>query len=329
MQKEADINEVDGIPVRSEEIGFSGDEMVSCTGCEKASPPNRFNCLYCGKPLELPAEIAAGLQFKPSTPEDWKHAISIVAMADMTRIDLDAIVASVSFPKDFFEAAARLMPPVPLLRVSADEADILVSRFTAAGLPVETIDERTLAAQEPPTRLKALDVGTEGVDLHLFNSPKTVSFDITDVRAVVVGAIFTTTSEATAKRKGKETHHVDEKFAASDHAVIDIYAGDHLMGYRIIPHGFDFSCLGTERSLLALENMKKLKKLLKVSFEMAVYDDSYTSKLQTLDAVWPRTVANTSKGLQRVGMKLQRFVGETVSNEEQFTRYSRMRRRLI
>ncbi|HEX6280374.1 MAG TPA: hypothetical protein VFZ49_10235, partial [Pyrinomonadaceae bacterium] len=116
---------------------------------------------------------------------------------------------------------------------------------------------------------------------------------------------------------------------AFDHAVIDLYAGDDPGGFRILPHGFDFSCLGDDKSLLALENMKILKERLRDVFRNAIFDDTYSIKLAILDQVWPRTVTNISKGMQRVGMSVERSVGESVSNEEQFTRYSRMRRELI
>ena len=131
------------------------------------------------------------------------------------------------------------------------------------------------------------------------------------------------------KTKRKETKRIDEKFAASDHAVIDIYTSTDRGGFRILPHGFDFSCLSERKSLLAVENLATLKEMLRETFPQAIFDDSYGTKMPVLDRVWPRTVENTSKGMHRVGLKIARLVGESVSNEEQFTRYSRMRRELI
>lgn len=329
MQTEDEIKSVDGIPVMSEAIGYSSEELIACGRCSKPNPPNRLNCFYCGEALELPAEIAAGIKFRPAEIEAWEPGVNIVSVGEATSEAANAAGESVALDADLLALLPRVEPPLPLIRVRPEEEDTVVERLSSAGLKIGQVNDRTINVDQPSIRLKGIVLEDDSAELISFNSDEVVRIQAADVVLVVSGAIFKSSSEATVKKTRKETKHVDENFDASDHAVIDIYtSGDH-RGFRILPHGFDFSCLGASKSLLAVENIKALKELLRSSFPQATFDDSYIAKLTALDRVWPRTVTNTSKGMQRVGWKLERSIGESVSNEEQFTRYSRMRRELI
>ena len=150
-----------------------------------------------------------------------------------------------------------------------------------------------------------------------------------DVAVIIVGSIITSTAESKLKKKRKETKEFDEYTASSDHLAIDIHTSRDRIGYRILPHGFDFSCLGEEKSLVAADNVRKLIEKLSEFLPAAVIDRSYASKSAILDHVWPRTVANTSKGIERNWFGVQRATGFRTSNETQFTRYSRVRRNLL
>jgi hypothetical protein len=329
MQTDDEIANVDGIPVMTESIGFAAEKMVECSKCAKQNPPNRLNCLYCGKALQLPAEIAAGLRFRPAEIEEWEPGVNIVINERFGSGAAEALGSTVFLDEDLLASASETEVPFPLIRVRGDEADEVMSRFSSAGAAAVRVDDKDLKYQQPPTRLKGLRFGGDAIEFLLFNSDDAAKFDASEIVLIVTGAIFKSSSEATVKTKRKETKRVDEKFAASDHAVIDIYALSGRGGFRILPHGFDFSCLGERKSLLAVENFATLKEMLRNSFPRAIVDETYISKMPVLDRVWPRTVENTSKGMHRVGLTIARSVGESVSNEEQFTRYSRMRRELI
>jgi hypothetical protein len=329
MQTDDEIASIDGVPVMTEPIGFAAEEMVACSKCGKPNPPNRLNCLYCGTVLELPEAVAAGLQFRPAEIEDWEPGISIVSLDRIGPAELEAVGSTVCLDEELLSSLANADAPIPIIRVRSDEADEVMSRVSAAGAFSVFVDDRELQYQKPPTRLKGLRFGDQVVEFLLFNSDEVERISAADVSLIVSGAIFKSSSEATVKTKKKETKRVDEKFAASDHAAIDIYTSADRGGFRILPHGFDFSCLNDQKSLLAVENLATLKEMLRKSFRDAIFDDTYISKMPVLDRVWPRTIENTSKGMHRVGLKIARSVGESVSNEEQFTRYSRMRRELI
>ena len=329
MQTEDDISSVDGIPVMTEAIGFSADEMVACPNCAKQNPPNRLNCFYCGTALGLPDDVAAGIQFRPAEIEDWEPGVNVVSVSGIGHGAVESIGATLALEDELLSSLASVEPPVPLVRVRAEDAEEVTARLSSSGFQSVQVRDESLHLDQTPARLKEIIFDNDSVELVLFNSDEVARIDAADVTLIVSGAIFKSSSESTLKKKRKETKHVDERFDGSDHEVIDLYLANDRRGFRVFPHGFDFSCLGDRKSLLAVENIKTLKELMRATFSNAVFDDSYLSKLTVLDHVWPRTVTNTSKGMQRVGWRLERSVGESVSNEEQFTRYSRMRRELI
>ena len=324
-----DPQTIGGRPIRSEQVGFSVDELITCGKCAKTNPPNRLSCFYCGETLELPSEIAAGIRFRPSELEDWEPGVNIVVIDGLSGVDPQAIVSAFAMDADLTTSLPTIEPPLPLFRVRPEEAGEVEARLSQLGLGVARVDDISLAPARPPVRLKGMTFEDDSLTFDPFNSNESSRVGISDVALIVVGAIVTTTAESKLKKTRKESKEFDEHLSSSDHAVIDIYTNSDDLGFRILPHGFDFSCLGERKSLLAAENVKELVKTLRELVLNAVFDRSYSSKSAILDQVWPRTVANTSKGVERNWFGLQRAVGTTTSNEEQFTRYSRMRRKLI
>jgi len=321
-----DPQTIDGIPIRSEQIGFSPEELVACGKCAKANPPNRLNCFYCGEALELPSEIADGIRFKPSEIEDWEPGVNLIVTAVPRDLDPQAISSAISFGDEIVDSL--LEPPIPLFRVKSQEVDEVEARLTRLGLEVGRVEDLALLLSTPPVRLKGIGFDGGSLSVQSFNSSDVSSVDAGDVTLIVVGSIITTTAESKLKKKRKETKEFDEYTAHSDHLVIDLHTSVDRIGYRILPHGFDFSCLGGEKSLVAADNVRKLIEKLS-SLPKVIVDRSYASKLGILDRVWPRTVANTSKGIERNWFGVQRATGFTTSNETQFTRYSRVRRNLL
>ena len=325
----ADPQTIDGIPIRSEQIGFSVEELIVCGRCAKTNPPNRLNCLYCGEALELPSEIAAGVRFKPSEIEDWENGVNIAVIDGLSGTDPQAITSAVMIDTDLATSLPTIEPPLPLFRVRPEEADEVEARLARLGLGVGRVDDKALNLAKPPMRLKGIDIGDGSLTFLQFNSNENSVVDISDVALLVVGSIVTTNAESKLKKKRKEIKEFDEHISSSDHAVVDIYTSGDGAGYRILQHGFDFSCLGERKSLLASENVKRLVEMLRELLPDAEFDRSYASKSAILDRIWPRTVANTSRGIERSWFGVQRSLGTMTSNEEQFTRYSRMRRKLL
>ena len=112
---------------------------------------------------------------------------------------------------------------------------------------------------------------------------------------------------------------------ATDERLIDIYSRDYENGFRIEQKGFDFSCLGEEKSLLAAENIQKLARKLKAIAPDASLVEDYIQLRALIGKVWEIAERKDSKGLVRESFgKFNLGNVTTVSNLEQFTKYSRM-----
>lgn len=319
---------IGGIPITSESIGYAADEMIACGRCTKRNPPNRLNCLYCGEVLEIPGQVASGIRFRPTVIESWELGTNIVAVDGLRTADKEAIVSTLPFDTDIAERLGSVRPPLPMFRVPNSEGSEVESRLSRAGLSTVRVDDADLGLSKLPTRLRHLEFRSDSLLLFPFNSDDTIPISKGDILLVVVGFIVQMTAESKLKKTRKETKHIDEHVSSSDHDVIDIYAESHGPGFRIVPHGFDFSCLGERKSLISSENVKTLIAQLGRELPDAVIDRSYVGKTAVLDHVWPRTVSNTSKGFERSWLGIQRSTGSTTSNEEQFLRYSRICRKL-
>jgi hypothetical protein len=84
--------------------------------------------------------------------------------------------------------------------------------------------------------------------------------------------------------------------------------------------------LGSEKALIANENIARLQRVLVARAVNAQFDDSYASARNLLELAWSTQQENQSSGWRRTGPgKLSVGLSTTKSNESQFTRYSRLR----
>lgn len=325
-----DITEVDGIPLMTEQIAFKSGELVDCPKCRKQNPPNRPKCLYCGAVLDLADEIAAGLPLQIEPAETWEPGVDIVVVAFGPDVSSDGSSSVIAGDRELISAALACEPPFPLARVREADSDLLARRLTLSGLEVRSLTSPPAGGVPAPKRLRTIELADRAAVLRSFNNAgETFSFAWPEIRLAVLGTITETSSEARIKRTRKETKHVDERVTGNDHDVLDIYAGDALAGFRIVPHGFDFSALGDRKSLLAAENMRTLLSTLMERSPNLLADRSFGRKSQIIEKAWPSIAQNTSKGIYRSGLRVERGVGELISNADQFNRYSRMMRDLI
>ena len=103
-----------------------------------------------------------------------------------------------------------------------------------------------------------------------------------------------------------------------------------MVGYRVFTSGFDFSCLGDEKGLLASDNLKRLTSKLASLSSNAKLVHEYRSVRQSLGSVWEPEIRRDTKGLQRTGFGKREFGSVmTTSNLEQFTKFSRLQRHLL
>ena len=131
-------------------------------------------------------------------------------------------------------------------------------------------------------------------------------------------------TERITRKPEKEILDTSEFF--SDEAVVDFYTSAHAFTWRVSANGFDFSCLGDDKALVANENIGRLQRLIVAKAVNAEVDDSYRRVRNALEFAWAMQPETQSSGWRRERPgKLSVGMATTKSNENQFTRYSRLR----
>jgi hypothetical protein len=322
------------LPLQSEEIGFKPDEMLVCEKCARANPPNRVKCMYCGAELEISAEQAAKIKPGLRKLELWEQGFNLIYLPNDEQIPIDTIrrIAQLTGrEKEFLEKIFDARKPLPLVRCeTAKEAEILQNRLTEAGLKTSIVADEALAAETLPKRLRGVEFRDNYILLTIFNTGKVEIINLEDLRLIVSGAIFQKAVEATEARKKGTTQILDASETASDEALIDIYTREDSNGYRILTKGFDFSCLGAEKGILARDNIKKLAAKLQTLAPQARLIEDYLSVRSILGEVWEVEQRKDSQGLSR--QRFGKFDLSSVSssnNSQQFTKYSRLQWQLL
>ena len=148
---------------------------------------------------------------------------------------------------------------------------------------------------------------------------------------IITGKIFERRIEAIEKRNRKgENKILQASETAFDEFLIDIYVKDDAIGFRILEKGFDFSCLGEEKELLASKNMPKLIEKLKKLVDGGKFVDDYVSIREILGKVWEIENRTESQGFKRKGFGNLNLENLSIaSNLAQFTKYSRLQKHIL
>jgi len=237
----------------------------------------------------------------------------------------DTIAAGASFLKLKQEDFERLLAervPLPIARTaSREEAQFVSDRLAELGFEVLTLaDEGTVV------RVRSLSLADAGLVINPGQATNEIDVLWSNIVLIVSGRLIEKRVEVKeVKTRHPENEILDTSELFSDEAVIDLYASTNCETWRIGANGFDFSCLGSEKSLLANENFTKLRHLLTTRASTARVDDSYNRRRSLLDLVWGAEQETKSSGWRRERPgKLSIGMATIHSNENQFTRYSRL-----
>ncbi len=313
---------------------FAPEELVACDKCMRANAPTRMNCLYCGAPLPLTEQSATRRRPALRKLEEWEQGFNVVLHPPCVKAAPETIEEIASLLRldaarvsEIVESATTL----PIARAaSGEEAELIVSRLKARGLEAEVFNDDALA--RTPTRVRALAFDREALVLMTTAEaePERVAWD--DVMLLVVGRIVTRRVELEERpsklaRRGKL---LDAREVASDEEVLDIYTLEEgREAFRVMADGFDYSCLGEGKGLLARDNFKRLVTALRALATRAALDEEYARWRGALTSGWPPADRNESVAGRRSGPgRLNTESVTVVSNETQFTRYARLRWRL-
>ena len=317
----------------AEPRGFSPDEMVRCEACLRANPPTRVTCLYCGKALPVTAssKALARPSFRPL--EKWEQGynnILIPSAGQHLSHDVMGQVASLlRLEAGVVERIFSAPRPLPLARTAAEEEALLVEeRLCDLGVEAIVVSDRDLGLETAPTRrARGLELRESHVVLHDLAGKEQSTIAWSELNLLVVARLFAKRVELKErKRRNAESVILESSETSSDEAVIDIYSQSEVGGWRVAANSFDFSCLGSRKTLLASENFSTLVEAIRERSLDVECDDLFDSLRPVLEPVWPSEQETQAAGWRREW--LGKFsTGEivTTTNELQFTRYSRLR----
>lgn len=317
--------------IQTEEIAFKPGELVNCEGCGRANPPNRLNCIYCGNALGAGAGAAAAIKPNFRKLELWERGFNVVVQ-DAAAADPSKLVVLLSSEMAVVGAILNAGVPLPLARVESErDATFLQSRLSDLRISTQIVADAELAAEKPPIRVSRVDLDDERISLTDFNTGKLTEFPKDDLVLIMAGSITHSRVDSLEKkrRRGK-TKVIDETTTSSDESVLDLYSRDDSTGYRVHLTGFDFSCLGEQKGMLAADNLRRLRELLAASCPNAKLVDNYDSVREALGEVWEVESRKDSQGLVRSGLGKREFGSvASTSNLTQFTKYSRLQWHLV
>jgi len=314
----------------SEPLGFPAEQMIRCEECLRANPPTRVSCLYCVAPLPV-TEASVRLR-KPVLRQPEKHQLGYNnILLPASPVSTEIVDEAATLLKLSTENMQQLMSqsvPVPVARTgSREEAELVTLRLRDLGLSCVTVSDADLGLSDNVVkRVRAMSFEDEHVLIYHSGSEQ-ASFNWSDVILILPARLVETRmeiKERMSRKKENEILETNEFFR--DEVVIDFYTAPHSFTWRVGASGFDFSCLGSEKALVANENIARLQRLIVTKAVNARFDDSYQRVRNLLELVWSTQPETQSSGWRRERPgKLSVGVATTKSNETQFTRYSRLR----
>ena len=315
----------------SEPQGFSAEQMIRCEECLRANPPTRVSCLYCVAPLPM-TEAAARLR-KPVLRPPEKHQLgynNILLPRDQVAPE-NVIDEAAKLLKPGAENVRELMAqsvPMPVARTaSREEAELVSARLRDLGLECLTLSDEELGADNVVKRVRSMTFDDERMTIFQAGAAEVMEAAWTDIVLIVPGRLIETRLEIKERKTGKtENEILDTSEFFRDETVIDFYTANHSSTWRVSAAGFDFSCLGREKALVANQNIGKLQQLIVSKAVNAQVDDLYARMRNLLELAWSTQQETQSSGWRRERPgKLSVGMATTRSNETQFTRYSRLR----
>ena len=324
---------LDGPVEPTEPQGFAPDQMIRCDECLRANPPTRVACLYCGVALPL-TEAAAHLR-KPvlRPPEKHQSGFSNILVANASELSGETLAEAADLIKlsaeNLQKIIAEKMPLPVAFTANRHEAELVLKRLADLGLQTITLGDDELGVASIK-RVKALNVDDRLLTIQQAGTRETTEIHWRDLILIVTARLFVKRveiQERKSRRAENEIVHASE--FSSDEAVIDLYASTDSQTWRVSANGFDFSCLGAKKMLVANANIARLQQLIVDHAPHARVDDSYRRLRHTLDLVWGSQQETESSGWRRERPGRTSVGVATInSNESQFTRYSRLLRYL-
>lgn len=316
----------------SEVRGFAPEVMVRCEECLRPNPPTRASCLYCAAALTVDEKLTDLRNPSLSPVENSVQGYNTILLPQPANILSTEVINSAAsllhLPSGDVKRIVDFGVALPLARTATSDDALLISgRLKTMGISsVVVSDEQLLLKESPPAQIRGLIIDERGMTPKLSVGDEAVEIGWDNIELIVTGRRITKRVES-KERKGRrgEGEIVDANEFFADDAIMDVYSKERNGNLRLLANSFDFSCL-EHKSLVAAENFRLLLNFIRQSAPHAQHDDSYNSIRQVLGLVWPSDQQTGSRGWSRERPGKYSVEAVTViSNEIQFTRYSRLR----
>lgn len=317
--------------IRTDNVAFGRAEMILCPSCQRTNPPNRFNCLYCAAELNVPNLKTGGIRPGIRKLEPWERGVNIILDVVSDAADIARAATLLSLEREDFEKVVNIRSRLPLARTAnSGEAKVAIEQLSFLGVECFLVPDEVLSIETPNIRISGIEFLGGEIGVKHFNTGETVRFPTYEIALIVEGSISKTKVDIVEKRRIRgESKVIDQISVSSDDRVLDIYPRDQAVGFRAIPAGFDFSCLGENKGLLARENWGRLIDLLKARLPSADFAFDYMKVRSALETAWPIESLVGTKVMIQTGFGKREFGSvATTSNLEQFNKYSRLQRYL-
>jgi len=259
-------------------------------------------------------------------PEKHQLGYNTIVLPRGAAVTREAIEDAASFLRLKQEDLERIFTeaaPLPLARTaSREEAELIADRLQTSGFRIITLSDEGAVM-----RVRSLSFADDGLVLNPGQITNEVDVPWSNIVLLVPGRLIEKRVEVKeVKSRRAENEILDTSEMYSDEAVIDLYTSTHPETWRISANGFDFSCLASQKTLLANANITTLQRLLVTNATNARLDHSYNRLRPLLDLVWGPEQETKSSGWRRERPgQLSIGMATIHSNESQFTRYSRLR----
>jgi len=315
----------------TEPQGFKLEEMVTCDECLRANAPTRVACMYCGEPLPV-NEATARLRRPTLKPPEKNQPGFNTIIIPQQNVPSEANAVEAAKLLRLEPAAlgqiidSRLPLPLPFVGTS-EESQLVNERLAELGIHTVSISDTELRLNAPHLRVRSLSFTKESVSFHQAGLADVATVPLSELVLIVAARIVRSQIEIRERKTRKtETEIIDSSQFYADELVIDLYSGIDAKAWRISSNSFDFSCLGTNKTLVAGENLNRLTELLLSRAPQVELDRSYNRLRSIVEFVWPSEAETISTGWKRERPgKYVVGAATSNSNEEQFTRYSRLR----
>ena len=318
--------------IQTENIAFDPVDLIACDNCGRKNPPTRFDCIYCANELAVEAEDAASIRHFLRKLEIWESGFNVIISEKSGTIDIPKIAQLLSMAVDDLMLILDTGSSLPLARLENEkEASLIQTGLGQLGLKCSLVSDADLAANKPPVRISGIEFFDDSLAFIDFNTGSLSEVAAEDLVLLVSGVITASRIDTLeTKRRRANAKLIDESATASDESILDIFSRKDANGFRVHLAGFDFSCLGEDKGLLASENMQRLAILLGERAPNAGLVDDYKVVRQALGIVWEVESRKDSLGLQRSAFTGVKFGSvASTSNLNQFTKYSRLQWNLL